>query len=223
MCIIFLDSEGCKSIEKSATHDAKIFALLILLSSVFIYNSKGVIDEQAVNQLSLATCISEIISTKASSYDTDEDMKGRLAALSPKFIWLLRDFHLSLVDEDNTPISARQYMENVLGMKNNFGRNPEKYNKIRQAILEIFLERDCITLPRPLDQESQLENLTDYDLTALRPKFIKNFEKLQLSALEHCPPKKFEGIEVAGHNLLHFLTELIKAINSGIVPNINST
>mmetsp|Transcript_4955 Transcript_4955/g.4872 ORF Transcript_4955/g.4872 Transcript_4955/m.4872 type:complete len:87 (-) Transcript_4955:1230-1490(-) len=86
MCIIFLDSEGCKSVEKSATHDAKMFAILILLSSVFIYNSKGVIDEQAVNQLSLATSLSEMISTKVSAYDTDEDAKQRLAALAPKFV-----------------------------------------------------------------------------------------------------------------------------------------
>ncbi|CAG9335465.1 unnamed protein product [Blepharisma stoltei] len=223
MCIIFLDSEGCKSVEKSATHDAKMFAVLILLSSVFIYNSKGVIDEQAVNQLSLATSLSEMISTKVSAYDTDEDAKQRLAALAPKFVWLLRDFHLSLVDEEDNPISSKQYMENILNMKSSYGRNPEKYGKIRQEILDLFRERDCITLPRPIDQERQLELLNEHDLNTLRPKFKKGFERLQYSVLQQCPSKKFDGLDMSGRNLLGLLNEFVKAINDGVVPNINST
>lgn len=38
--------------EKDETYDAKIFALSVLLSSYFIYNSMGVIDEGALDKLS---------------------------------------------------------------------------------------------------------------------------------------------------------------------------
>lgn len=43
--IFFLDTEGSESIERSATHDSKIFALAILMSSYFVFNSVGCIDE----------------------------------------------------------------------------------------------------------------------------------------------------------------------------------
>lgn len=43
--IFFLDSEGSESIERSTSHDSKIFALAILMSSYFVFNSLGCIDE----------------------------------------------------------------------------------------------------------------------------------------------------------------------------------
>jgi hypothetical protein len=39
MHIVILDTEGSGSIEKNPKHDAKIFALVVLLSSLFIFNS----------------------------------------------------------------------------------------------------------------------------------------------------------------------------------------
>jgi hypothetical protein len=44
-----LDTEGSESGEKSLTHDAKIFALAILMSSTFIFNSLGCIDENSIS------------------------------------------------------------------------------------------------------------------------------------------------------------------------------
>jgi len=48
-----IDSEGFGGIEESNNHDSKIFLLSLLLSSYFIYNSVGSIDENALNTLSL--------------------------------------------------------------------------------------------------------------------------------------------------------------------------
>jgi len=53
--LFFMDTEGSNSIEKTAQHDAKLFSLAILMSSYFIYNSLGVIDETSINELSLTT------------------------------------------------------------------------------------------------------------------------------------------------------------------------
>ena len=48
-CVFFMDSEGANSLEKDPTHDAKVFALSILLSSLFIFNTVGCIDERAIS------------------------------------------------------------------------------------------------------------------------------------------------------------------------------
>jgi len=48
-----IDSEGIGAFDEDENHDSKIFLLALLLSSYFIYNSMGTIDENAINSLSL--------------------------------------------------------------------------------------------------------------------------------------------------------------------------
>lgn len=50
--VILIDTEGIGSIDKEATYDAQIFSFAVLLSSYFVYNSMGVIDENALEKLS---------------------------------------------------------------------------------------------------------------------------------------------------------------------------
>ena len=49
--VLVVDSEGIGSFSANETHDAQVFALSILLSSFFIYNSLGNIDDNAINRL----------------------------------------------------------------------------------------------------------------------------------------------------------------------------
>ena len=59
--MLLVDSEGSGAVDKNETHDAKIFALVVLIASLFIYNSFGVIDEKAIESLSLAAKLSRNI------------------------------------------------------------------------------------------------------------------------------------------------------------------
>jgi len=45
-------SQGLGSYQKSTTHDVKVFSLSVLLSSYFVYNSIGTIDDSAMDKLS---------------------------------------------------------------------------------------------------------------------------------------------------------------------------
>lgn len=51
--VLLIDSEGIGAMDEDENHDSKIFLLALLLSSYFIYNSMGTIDENAINNLSL--------------------------------------------------------------------------------------------------------------------------------------------------------------------------
>lgn len=63
--IIFIDSEGTSSVDRSTkTYDSKIFALVVLISSLFLYNSTSVIDENGISELSLAAHLSSSIEVK---------------------------------------------------------------------------------------------------------------------------------------------------------------
>jgi len=48
-----IDTEGLASIESTNQNDHKIFLLALMLSSYFIYNSVGNIDEKAIEDLTL--------------------------------------------------------------------------------------------------------------------------------------------------------------------------
>jgi flagellar basal body-associated protein FliL len=45
---MLIDTEGLGSLEEDANHDAKIFAIALLISSLLIYNQVGSIDDEAV-------------------------------------------------------------------------------------------------------------------------------------------------------------------------------
>ena len=61
--MVLLDTEGLDDPEKGdASHDMNMFAIALLLSSVFIYNTKGTIDAKALDGLHYASEISSFIS-----------------------------------------------------------------------------------------------------------------------------------------------------------------
>jgi len=94
--------------EQDETYDAQIFSLALLLSSYFVLNSMGVIDEAAIDRLFLITEISKRVCAAASPPASEgntgtgaEEAVGRmeLARFFPPLRWLLRDFVLDLKGE----------------------------------------------------------------------------------------------------------------------------
>lgn len=65
--VIVVDSEGIGGLDEDNNHDSRIFSLALLLSSFFVYNSMGSIDENALSSLSFVTNISELIKTKSAA------------------------------------------------------------------------------------------------------------------------------------------------------------
>lgn len=63
--MIIIDSEGIGAFDEDENHDTKIFLLAMLLSSFFIYNSMGTIDENALNNLSLIINLSKELQIKS--------------------------------------------------------------------------------------------------------------------------------------------------------------
>lgn len=57
--VFIVDSEGIGAFNEDQNHDTRIFLLALLLSSYFIYNSMGTIDENALQNLSLIVNLSK--------------------------------------------------------------------------------------------------------------------------------------------------------------------
>ena len=72
--VIVIDSEGLGAVDQDSTHDCRIFAIVLLISSLFIYNSQGTIDENAINSLSLVINLTKHIHLKSQNgEDIDSD------------------------------------------------------------------------------------------------------------------------------------------------------
>jgi hypothetical protein len=71
--LIVIDTEGLGAYDEDENHDAKIFLLALLLSSMIIYNSVGAIDENALNNLSLVINLSKKIQLR-NKPETPEDL-----------------------------------------------------------------------------------------------------------------------------------------------------
>ena len=216
--ILFIDSEGTNSIDISTkTYDSKIFALIVLISSLFIYNTNGNIDEKSISELALAAHLSNSIATNAK---INKDVL--IEELAPKFIWTLRDFTLDKIDPDtNEEISSNDYLELCLRKKIS-GKNSNENNLIRQNILKYFKERECITLPRPADSEDTLQNLDKVPFNELKPNFRKEFLILKEKVYQTSKPKIINRKRINGPILADLLIAFVDSINSGIVPNINT-
>ena len=75
--------------------------LALLLSSYFIFNSMGTIDENALQNLSLIVNLSnqlQITSKNGEKSPSDETSNDQIAKYFPSFLWVVRDFALKLQD-----------------------------------------------------------------------------------------------------------------------------
>ena len=61
MQALVIDTEGFGGMDENVNHDTRIFLFSLLLSSFFIYNSVGSIDENALNNISLIVNLAKVI------------------------------------------------------------------------------------------------------------------------------------------------------------------
>ena len=151
-----IDTEGLGAYDEEINHDSKIFLIAILISSLFIYNSFGTIDEVALNNLSLILNLSKSLKIRnnSNSLNANDNDEEEMAKYFPSLLWILRDFALKLEDNEGNVITAKQYLENALMKQKGSSESIEEKNLVRKMIKTYFLERDCFPMVRPVENES---------------------------------------------------------------------
>lgn len=153
--VIVIDSEGLGGIDEDNNHDMRIFSLALLISSYFVYNSMGQIDENAISNLSLVVNLTNHIQL---SVNKDND----IGKVLPSFMWVVRDFSLQLEDEEGNEISQSDYLEKALLQQSSDPTDPKTI--IRKCLIKFFPVRDCCTLVRPLVEEEKLQRLEEMEI-----------------------------------------------------------
>ncbi|XP_048207680.1 guanylate-binding protein 4-like isoform X1 [Perognathus longimembris pacificus] len=218
--LVLLDTEGLGDVEKSdPKNDSWIFALSVLLSSTFVYNSVGTINQQALEQLHYVTELTELIRAKSTTKSSDEiDDSDEFVSFFPDFVWTVRDFILELKLDDK-PITEDDYLENALKLISGMSLKIQNANLPRECIRHFFPKRKCFVFDRPTKEKDLLVHIEDLPEDQLDCNFQMQSKKFCSYIFTNAKPKTVrEGIIVTGKRLGTLVETYVSAINSGAVP-----
>jgi len=210
--LIFMDCEGFGSTEADKTRDAKLMSLCLLISSVFLLNTKGVLNESLFNALSLVCNLADHVEEHGSE------------ASKPALMWMLRDFILELRDPETDKIlSPDEYIEKALHSRPTAGgERSQAAREVRETLLKCFPRRHCHTLVTPIVDEEKLQNLAEVPYSELRPNFRKEFEAAQgqIFNLVRERPKTVGGKAIGGAALATLIRRLVDSLNANQALNV---
>ncbi|XP_067318173.1 guanylate-binding protein 1-like [Anolis sagrei] len=217
--LVLLDTEGLEDTGKGNTqNDAWIFALAILLSTTLVYNSKGTIDQNALDQLHYVSELTQKIRVTSSRDPSQEDEdSSEFARYFPAFIWAVRDFTLDL-EINGRPVSEDGYLENALKLQKGDTEQVRRCNLPRLCIRKFFPSRKCFTFDRPASRKNlrRLEELQEEDL---EEEFQESVTRFCDHVWETAKRKTVPGGQaVTGAMLAKLAETYVETICSGKVP-----
>ena len=215
-----IDTEGLGAYDEEINHDSKIFLIAVLISSLFIFNSVGTLDENEINNLSFVLNLSKTIKIKSVSIEDNEE---DLAKYFPTLLWLLRDFSLKLEDKNGNVITEKQYLENALRELSGLTNSIEEKNRVRNLIRAYFPERDCFVMVRPTENEQDLQNLQNLPDNKFRKEFLEQSKIFRNKVMKKTKPKRLNGKLLTGAMLVEFVQSVLDSINSGAIPVIEDS
>ena len=208
--LILLDTEGLHDPQKGdASHDSNMFALSLLLSSVFIYNTKGTIDAKSLDGLHFATELSQFISADSKNKTLNEGQN--FAQHFPSFIWAIRDHHLKL-EIDNEAVTPNAYLEHCLKPKSGYGMKIIQYNGLRNTLRAFFPERSCFVFPRPVDNQALMNYLETVSNNDLSPGFRQAGDQFITFIKNSSRPKQIKGSPLTGRSFGSLVKTYIQAV-----------
>ncbi|XP_050016097.1 guanylate-binding protein 1-like isoform X4 [Alexandromys fortis] len=216
--LVLLDTEGLGDIEKGdSDNDCWIFALAVLLSSTFVYNSMGAINQQAMDQLQYVTELTDRIRTTSSPHSNGTEDSAEFVSFFPDFVWTLRDVTVRL-EADGQSLTADEYLENSLKLKQGASKEDKNYNLPRLCIRKFFPRKKCFVFYPPTEWKklSELENLCDDELDS---DFVQQVSEFCSFIFSSSKAKALPGgVKVNGARLEKLVLSYIHAISSGDLP-----
>ncbi|XP_076431192.1 guanylate-binding protein 1-like [Peromyscus maniculatus bairdii] len=216
--LVLLDTEGLGDVEKGDNqNDCWIFALAVLLSSTFVYNSMGAINQQAMDQLQYVTELTDRIRTTSSPHSNGVEDSAEFVSFFPDFVWTLRDVTVRL-EADGQSLTADEYLEHSLKLKQGTSKEDRNYNLPRLCIRKFFPKKKCFVFCPPTGWKklSELENLHDDELDY---DFVQQAAEFCSFILSSSKAKALPGgIGVTGTRLEKLVLTYINAIRSGDLP-----
>jgi hypothetical protein len=197
LTVLLQDSEGLDSPGIPQHYNWTLAAVALLVSSYFIYQSKGAIDSHSSGRLGVILQVAEQLRGGRSDASTD----------LPNFLWLIRDHQLKMT---TTPKNE---------MMSKLGENE------RSALERNFATSDCAVLPRPVDREADLQNVEQMDWAHLNENFREEYLVLERQIFNTVStPRRLSGRQITGPMLADLVQMFADALakRDGIVKELSA-
>eukprot|EP00736_Rhodelphis_marinus_P005367 Rmarinus@m.9770 len=209
LTVLLVDTEGLDSPHVPQWYNWCLSAVTLLISTYFMYQSKGSIDASAIDRLGAILKVASQLrgnsqsapaqrAPKARVLSPNKDNEQGLASLEqlqntrPGFLWLIRDHQLAMRK------SPKEEMEEKLD------------DPLLQSLTQSFSTFDCFPLPRPVEKDELLrsvENMEFRDLTQdFRDEFVI-FERMIFNLIQ-------KGLHLSGPDLAQLLHHYVSALTT---------
>ncbi|XP_070548075.1 guanylate-binding protein 2-like [Ptychodera flava] len=153
--VIVLDTEGLGAYDAYKSNDMQLFALMCLLSSLLVYNCRGVMSAEDIKQLSLVGTLDKVLQGSKEGGGS-KSLATDFINFFPNFMWLIRDvtleFTITRKGKEET-VGAKEYiLQEVLKIEKEDYRSDEKIkesNRLRRVLLTSFPVFDAMKLTMP--------------------------------------------------------------------------
>lgn len=213
--ILLVDTQGIDSTCSTECVASKLMSLTALLSSYLIYNSKRVPKNDDVEKLRTCCLLSSAVLCRV----TKEDLTHVGDCFYPHFLWLLRDVHLDITDEDGTPLEPTEYLHKcVLKLSSDDVQPPSDH--AGKLIDSFFRSLECQALSSPSAKPNVLKNIFRQQQN-LHPKFSRELSNILEYIKERvCLKKGMDGIaSINGPAFTELVSTFVNAINSDDLPD----
>ena len=166
-------------------HDIHIFLIIILISSLLIFNSIGSIDDNSLININF---IIKLIKTIKLRSTLDEENDSILVEFLPMLLWVLQNSNLKLEDKMGNSITEKEYMETSLQLVNGSSDSIEENNRIKSLVKSYFPERDCFVIMDSLDKNNN--NIINKKKIQI-PKYEEQINVLKNKIIKKIKPKMF--------------------------------
>merc|ERR1719421_2005243 len=148
--VLYVDSEGLDSPHVPQHYNWLLSALTLLITDVYMYQSKGSIEQTTAERLEIILRIAEQLRPDAQPGDSQA-----------AFFWVLRDHQLQMQHNPKEEMLAKLDA------------------KAARTLTRFFGEYDCVPLPRPAKEESALQKLDQLEFAELAGDFREEFVVLE--------------------------------------------
>ncbi|XP_061430623.1 guanylate-binding protein 1-like [Lethenteron reissneri] len=220
--LLLLDTEGLGEVNPEGDtdndHDTWLFVMSVLLSSMLVYNTTGILSTDGLEHLRFVLNLTDHLrtDTRQNAHEPGSDF----GSYFPSLVLCLRDFTMKL-EVNGEACTSDDYMEHFLKMRVDPQEDGHEVNAQRQLLCQYFKERKCFMFPKPTDLRSllNLQKLPDDKLDELFMETANSFTGYTIGTARL---KQIKGAVFSGLALVRLVEEYVAAERRRAVPCIES-
>ena len=197
LTVLYLDTPGLFSADRPNVFDSQLLALLNVLSSVLLYNTRGTVHRGDIDQLAVAMETAFLLSFFSPKPGSAE--RERLQLDRPHLVWLFQDFQFNNTQRTGVDYLRRQLSDADQGLEASAASSyTDRFNRF-------FASLEGQTFPYPAEHTQDLSKLSELQWEQLSPEFRQGVQDVRAMIAKRVYAKQVMGGVMTGELLVDVL------------------